>query len=191
MVKLLFLAGSKRKESLNKKLALHASKLAADMNVEATFIDLADFDMPILCEDLEAEHGMPENAQKLKQLFNDHDGFFIASPEYNSSFSALLKNSLDWVTRPSPEAEPKWVPFEGKVAAISGVSPGGLGALRGLVPLRMYLGNIGVYVVPNQAAISNGFTAFNEEGALAHEPQIAMFNAVLHDLINTTRKMNA
>lgn len=189
MAKILFLAGSKRKDSCNKKLAKFGSILAAEMGADATFIDLKDFDLPIFCEDFESENGMPENAQKLKKLFNDHDGFFIASPEYNSSFSALLKNTLDWLTRPSPEAEPKWIPFKGKTAAISGVSPGGLGGLRGLVPLRMYLGNIGVHVVPTQAAIGNGFNAYDEDGRLSDERQLSMFTSVMQELIETTEKL--
>lgn len=189
MAKLLFLSGSVRKDSFNKKLAIHGSNLANEMGADATFIDLRDFDMPIYDGDLEDENGMPENAQKLKKLFNDHDGFFIASPEYNSSFSSLLKNSLDWISRPSPEPEPKWIPFSGKVAAISGTSPGALGGLRGLVPLRMFLGNIGVHVVPTQAAIGGAFSAFDEDGALKDERQSAMFSGVIKDLVETTDKL--
>ncbi len=191
MAKLLFLAGSARKESCNKKLAKFGSVLANELGADATFIDLKDYPLPIFCEDFEAENGMPENAQKLKQLFNDHDGFFIASPEYNSAYSPLLKNTLDWITRPSPEAEPKWVPFKGKIAAIAGTSPGALGGMRVLVPLRMYLGNLGVHVVPTQAAIGHGFQAFDETGRLKEENQLPLFTSVIQELITVTTKLSA
>lgn len=191
MAKLLFLAGSARKDSCNKKLAKYGSVLAKEMGATATFIDLKDYDLPIFCEDYEAENGMPENAQKLKQLFDSHDGFFISSPEYNSAYPPLLKNTIDWITRPSPEPAPHWVPFKGKVAAIAGASPGVLGGMRVLIPLRMLLGNIGVHVVPNQAAIGNGFSAFNEAGALINDSQLALFGSVIKDLIETTNKLKA
>jgi hypothetical protein len=71
----------------------------------------------------------------------EHDGFLISSPEYNSSISAVLKNAIDWVSRPVP-GEPPLVAFRGKVARLMSASPGGLGGLRGLVHLRSILGNI-------------------------------------------------
>jgi len=88
-------AGSARKASTNKQLAASAASTAEKAGAKVTLIDLADFDMPIYNGDIEAATGLPENAKRLKQLFVEHDGFFIASPEYNSSFSAVLKNALD------------------------------------------------------------------------------------------------
>ena len=173
MTKILFLAGSARKESLNKRMAKHAAKIAGEMGVDANFIDLADFPMPIYNGDLEDESGLPEQAERLKKLFIECDGFFITSPEYNSSFSPLLKNALDWISRKSSADEEALIAFKGKVAAISAVSPGGFGGLRGLVPLRMMLGNIMVTVVPNQFALSHGGDAFDDEGLLKDEKNVA------------------
>jgi len=190
-IKLLFLAGSARQDSANKKLAKAAAKMADQENVEATFIDLADYRMPLYDGDLEAAEGLPENAIRLKEQFMAADGFFIASPEYNSSFSPLLKNTIDWMSRPHTENEAPLVAYQGKVAAISGASPGGLGGLRGLVPLRMLLGNIGVTVTPDQLAVGGAFGAFDDNGDLTDERQKAGLQNVVDQLIRTTRALNS
>ena len=189
MPKLLMFAGSARTASTNKQLAALAASTAQTADVDVTLIDLKEFGMPIYDGDLEGEAGLPENAIRLKELFVEHDGLFIASPEYNSSFSPLLKNALDWISRPHTENEPSLWAYSGKVAALGSISPGALGGLRGLVPLRMMLGNIGVTVVPNQVAISNGFSAFDETGALKDERQSQMLKAAIDQLILTTGAM--
>lgn len=189
MPKLLMFAGSARTASTNKQLAALAASTAQTADVDVTLIDLKEFGMPIYDGDLEGEAGLPENAIRLKELFVEHDGLFIASPEYNSSFSPLLKNALDWISRPHTENEPSLWAYSGKVAALGSISPGALGGLRGLVPLRMMLGNIGVTVVPNQVAISNGFSAFDETGTLKDERQSQMLKAAIDQLILTTGAM--
>ncbi len=189
MAKLLFFAGSARKDSINKKLAKLAAGLAREQGAEVTLIDLKDFEMPLYDGDLEDEKGLPENAGRLKQLFIDHDGFFIASPEYNSSFSPLLKNSLDWISRVEDENEPSLIAYSGKIAALAATSPGGLGGLRGLVSLRMMLGNVGVTVIPSQIAVGSGFQAFNDNGGLVDETQAAMLESVIDALIHTADRM--
>ncbi len=193
MAKLLFLAGSARSGSINKKLAQHARDLAEKAGAQATFIDLKDYDMPIYDGDLEDAQGLPENTKKLKALFAEHDGFFIASPEYNSSFSPLLKNTLDWISRPDPDNkdEPPLLAYKGKVAALAAATPGALGGIRGLVPLRMMLGNIAVHVLPQQVAVSNGFSAFDDNGALTNDMQANMMNDLIKAFIETADKLNA
>lgn len=185
MTKLLFFAGSARRGSLNQKLARRAAKIAEQQGADVTIIDLKDFQMPLYDGDLEAAEGLPTNAVKLKKLFIEHDGFYIASPEYNSSFSALLKNALDWISRPHEKDEVPLVAFVGKIAAIGSIAPGALGGLRGLMPLRMMLGNIAVHVVPNQAAISFGFEAFDDKNQLKDEGQMQMLQASVHQLVET------
>ncbi len=189
MAKLLFFAGSARKASLNKKLAALAGKLAREKGADVTIIDLKDFEMPLYDGDLEAEEGLPENAKRLKKLFIEHDGFFIASPEYNSSFSPLLKNTLDWISRIHEENEPSLSAYSGKIAAIAATSAGPLGGLRGLVPLRMLLGNIGVTVIPNQVAVGSGLQAFDDAGRLSDERQAGMLIATIEAFIKTTEAM--
>ena len=124
--RILAFAGSLRRESFNKKLVPIAAKAARDAGAEVTLIDLKDFPLPLFDQDLEAEQGMPENGKKLKQLFIDHDGLLIASPEYNSSITAVLKNAIDWVSRPAP-GEASLVAFRSKVSTLMSASPGALG----------------------------------------------------------------
>ncbi len=190
MTKLLFFAGSNRQESLNHKLATKASELAKNQGADITIINLKDFPMPIYNGDLEAMKGLPESAIKLKKLFIEHDGFYIASPEYNSSFSALLKNSLDWISRPHEKDEAPLSAFNGKIAALGSIAPGALGGLRGLVPLRMMLGNIAVHVVPNQVAIPNGFDAFDDRGNLRDDRTVQMLKASIEQFVNTAKVLN-
>jgi chromate reductase len=179
MTKLLFLSGSIRKDSLNKKLAKNAVEIANKIGrAEITYIDLSDFGMPIYNGDLEAESGLPENAKKLKKLFIESDGFFIASPEYNSSFTPLLKNSLDWISRPEKTDLGSLPAFTGKVAAISAASIGGLGGIRGLVQLRAMLTNIFTIVVPQQLTIPTATNEFDADGKLSEKHLKSLHNVV-------------
>ena len=189
MAKLLFFAGSARKDSLNKKLAALAARMAKDAGADVTHIDLRDFEMPLYDGDDEAQNGIPANAIKLKKLFADHDGFFIASPEYNSSMPPLVNNTIDWLTRPHEENEAPLMAFSGKVAALGAVSPGGLGGIRGLVPLRMMLGNIGVTVVPTQVAINFGMKAFDEAGQLTDANQTTFLQGTIDEFIKTADRL--
>lgn len=164
MPKILAFAGSGRKNSFNFSIAKCAAEGANIDGVDVTVIDMSEFDMPIFTEDLEASNGLPANAKKFKELLKENDGFIIASPEYNSGYSALLKNAIDWASR-MEEGEKPLQAFKGKYAAIIAASPGGLGGIRGLVPLRMLLGNIGITVLPNQLAVSGVAKLVND----AHE----------------------
>jgi NAD(P)H-dependent FMN reductase len=166
MTKILAFAGSARKNSFNKKLVSIAVEGAREAGAEVTVIDFADFSMPLFDQDLEAEQGMPEMAQDFKALLIEHDGLLIASPEYNSAFSPVLKNAIDWASRATDEHELPLVAYRGKYAAIMATSPGGLGGLRGLVFLRMLLGNIGVTVLPGQQAVPSALQAFDQDGSL-------------------------
>ena len=111
--------------------------------------------MPLFNQDLEEAEGPPENAGTLKAILLAHEGLLIASPEYNSSITPLLKNTIDWVSR-AGEGDKALAAYEGKVAAVMSASPGRLGGLRGLVHLRSILSNIGVLVIPDQVGRGRG-----------------------------------
>ena len=175
--RILAFAGSTRRESFNKKLVQIAVKGAREAGAEVTLLDLKDFPLPLFDQDLEAEHGMPEGGAKLKRLFSEHDGLLISSPEYNSSITAVLKNAIDWVSRPAPD-EPPLVAFRGKVATLMSASPGALGGLRGLVHVRSILGNIGVIVLPDQVAVPKAHEAFRPDGSLTDAKQQAGIEAL-------------
>ena len=165
MPRILAFASSTRGESFNKKLVAIAAQGAREAGAEVMLIDLKDFPLPLYDQDLEAEQGMPENGKKLKKLFIDHDGLLIASPEHNGSFPAILKNAIDWVSRPAP-GEPSLAAFRGKVATLMSASPGALGGLRGLVHVRSILGNTGVIVLPDPIAVAKAHEAFQPDGSL-------------------------
>jgi chromate reductase, NAD(P)H dehydrogenase (quinone) len=168
--KIIAFAGSTRTDSYNKKLVKIASTGATEAGVDVTVIDLRDFPMPIYDGDLEQKDGLPSNARKLKDLMLAHQGFLISSPEYNSSISAVFKNTIDWASRQS-EGETPLACFRDKVAGIMSASPGMLGGLRGLVHVRSILGNIGVIVTPDQMALAKAHEAFNGDGTLKDKKQ--------------------
>jgi NAD(P)H-dependent FMN reductase len=168
--RILAFAGSTRSDSFNKKLVRIAAEGARAAGAEVTTVDLRDLPMPLFDEDLEAKEGLPPAARKFKDLLLAHEGLLIASPEYNSSISAVLKNAIDWASR-REEGEAPLACFKGKTAVIMGASPGALGGLRGLVVLRMLLGNIQVNVLPGQKAISKAHEALTQKGRLADARQ--------------------
>jgi NAD(P)H-dependent FMN reductase len=168
--KILAFAGSTRTDSYNKKLVKMSSTGATEAGADVTVIDLRDFPMPIYDGDLEQKDGLPSNARKLKDLMLAHQGFLISSPEYNSSISAVFKNTIDWASRQS-EGEIPLACFKNKIAGIMSASPGEFGGLRGLVHVRSILGNIGVIVMPDQIAIAKAHEAFNEDDTLKDKKQ--------------------
>ncbi|RIK64761.1 MAG: NADPH-dependent FMN reductase [Planctomycetota bacterium] len=188
--KILAFAGSARKDSYNKKLVRIAAEHARRAGAEVTLIDLRDLPLPIFDEDLEREEGLPANARRLKDLFLSHDGLLIASPEYNSSITPLLKNTLDWVSRPVQGEAPLGC-FDAKVAAIMAASPGALGGLRGLVTLRMILGNVKVTVLPDQVAVAKAHEAFSAAGDLKDAAMNQTIGAIATKLVETVRRLRS
>ncbi|HSB77377.1 MAG TPA: NAD(P)H-dependent oxidoreductase [Candidatus Methylomirabilis sp.] len=170
--RILAFAGSTRTESYNKRLIQIAVKGARAAGTDVTLIDLRDYPLPLYDGDLEVRDGLPANARKLKDLFLAHRGLLISAPEYNSSITAVLKNAIDWVSRPVP-GESSLACFDGKVAALMSASPGALGGLRGLVHLRSILQNIKVLVLPDQVAVPRAGDAFNPDGSLKDAKQQA------------------
>ena len=153
---ILAFSGSNRKASFNQRLVAIAARGAQEAGVETKIISLADYPLPIFSQDIEKESGLPAEAQALKTMMKEADGYLIASPEYNSAFTPLLKNAIDWVSRSEGKEDPPGAAFAGKSAVLMATSPGGLGGLRGLVFLRMLLGNLGVTVLPGQRALPPG-----------------------------------
>jgi NAD(P)H-dependent FMN reductase len=188
--RILALAGSLRQGSFNKKLVALAAHGARQAGAEVTLLDLGDFPLPLFNQDLEAEQGMPETGARLKQQFLDHDGLLIASPEYNSSITAALKNALDWVSRSAP-GEPPLAAFRGKAAALMSASPGALGGLRGLVHVRSILGNIGVIVLPDQVAVPQAHEAFHADGTLKDPKRQAAVEGLGRALAEFLAKLRA
>lgn len=187
--KILVFSGSARRDSVNQKLATVAAEMAREAGAEVTLISLADYPMPLYDGDLEDTDGLPENAVKLKALFVEHDALLLACPEYNSSITPLLKNTIDWVSRPATDDEPSLSAYTDKVAGLLAASHGGLGGMRGLVHVHSILGNIGVTVIPQQFALGGAFQAFDESGDLLEDRSKGGVEKVVSALVKTTAKL--
>src|SRR5690606_24313679 len=149
---------------------------------EVVELDLRELPMPLYDGDIEREHVLPPNAKVFKRLLAESHGMLISSPEYNSAFSAVLKNAIDWASRAEPN-EPPLVAFKGKIAGLMAASPGNLGGVRGLAALRSVLANIGVVVVPTQLVIARANDAFEPDGSLRDERQQASIEAIAAEVV--------
>ncbi|MCX7672805.1 MAG: NAD(P)H-dependent oxidoreductase [Thiobacillaceae bacterium] len=168
-VKLLVFAGSLRRDSYNKRLARAAARAAEAAGAQVSYIELNDYPMPIYDGDLEATEGPPLNAFRLQELIAEQQGLIVASPEYNHSIPALLKNTLDWVSR-TPRVRGA-NPFAGKPALILSASPGDLGGIQGQDHLRRVLTTVGALVLPQTLGLPRADAAFDAEGRL-REPEL-------------------
>lgn len=180
--RILAFSGSTRESSFNQRLVICAAQEAENAGVDVHVINLGDYTLPLFNQDLEREQGQPENAASLKALLASHDGFLLASPEYNGSISPLLKNTLDWVSR-KVDGEENMIAYEGKSAALLSASPGRLGGLRGLLHVRSILNNVGVLVLADQVTISSAMRAFDDHGNLIQESDNKRVASVSRNLV--------
>ena len=161
--KILAFAGSLREHSYTKRVVKTAVEGANNAGADVTFIDLKQYPMPIYNSDEHEKFGFDENALAFQKLLSEHDGFLIASPEYNGSLPAGLKNAIDWASRKSEHYEMGEV-FKGKVAAIMTASPGAFGGIRCLSHLRGVLSILLVNVLPSEIAVANVSKMFDGDG---------------------------
>lgn len=186
--RLLFFAGSQREKSWNKRVARLGCDIAKTNGIGATFADLADYDMPLYSGDIEAKSGAPDGAHRFKALLEQHHGVFITSPEYNASFSPLLKNTLDWVSHIRDADKPPMQVFKSRVFALGSASSGGMGGLRGLSQLRIVLElGLGALVLPDQFALPRVNDAFDEHSQLKNKDQQAQFATIIDKLARTAK----
>jgi chromate reductase len=186
--RILAFAGSTRTDSYNKRLVKIAAAGARRAGADVTFVDLRDLNLPLYDEDLEKKEGLPPGARQFKDLLLANDGLLIASPEYNSSISAALKNAIDWASRPV-EGEPPLACYVGKVAALMSASPGALGGLRGLVHLRSILGNIKVLVLPDQVAVPKVHEQLNPDDSLKDSKQQELIEKLGENVATVVAKL--
>ena len=161
--RILAFAGSLREHAYSKRVVKTAMKGAEKAGADVTFVDLRDYPMPIYNSDDHERYGFDENALKFQKLLGEHDGFLIASPEYNGSLSGALKNAIDWASRSSDEYK-QIEAFKGKCAAIMTASPGAFGGLRCLGHLRSVLTILQVNVLPSEIAVGKVHEMFDGSG---------------------------
>lgn len=191
--KLLVFAGSTRQNSFNRKLAHAAAGLARASGAAVTHIELADFDIPIYNADLEAK-GTPPDVMKLKQIMFEHPAWIICSPEYNGSYTALLKNTIDWASSPV-KSDPAWQEgfksFTGKVVGMLSASPGALGGLRSQSHLAPLLLNAHCWVAPKAFALGRAGDAFDADGKLVNAAHVKSVQAVIDQVLFASARLTA
>src|SRR5919201_990049 len=171
-LKILVIPGSLRTGSLNAKLAAVAAHALAQEGADVTRISLGDFPLPIYDGDLQAKSGVPKHAVNLKRMMVGHHGILIVTPEYNSSVPALVKNTIDWVSRVQDTHETRGQVFRDRVFAIASASGGRLGGARALAALRLILSACHALVIPNQLALAFAGQAYDDMDRLKHSGDI-------------------
>jgi chromate reductase len=153
MKKILAFAGSNSSTSVNRQLVEHAAS-KSDKH-EVTLIDLAHFDAPMFSEDLEEESGVPDSILKLKELFNEHDAFMIASPEHNGMMPAFFKNVMDWLSRTEGKI------FQEKPVLLMSTSPGPRGGQTNLGNMKSVFPHWGATAVFADFSVGSFYQAFD------------------------------
>jgi NAD(P)H-dependent FMN reductase len=182
-VPILVFSGSDRRDSLNLRLAGLAARRLKALGATVTHVRLSDYALPIYDGDLETQAGVPDGAAAFRGAIDAHAGTFIACPEYNSGYTPLLKNALDWASRVKNPAGQMTPVFGGKVVALGAASPGFRGGYRALTQLRTALElGYGALVVPEMAAVANAATAL-DDGAIKDAVAAGLFEAGLKRLV--------
>lgn len=187
---LLVFSGSTRADSLNLKLAKATADLASAAGAPVTLLSLSDFDLPIYNGDLEAR-GTPADVIRLKEVLHAHPAWIISTPEYNGSYPALLKNAIDWASRPI-SGNTEWAvgakPFAGKVVGLMAGSPGALGGIRSLSHLSPLLLQLQCWVTPKQFALAKAGEAFDADGRIVNDATRAGVQGVIDQALWAARK---
>lgn len=181
--RLLAFAGSLRSGSFNRLLIQALVVAGREAGAEVDLIDLRDYSLPLYDGDIEAL-AMPDTVRALQGMFAHGDGFLIATPEYNGASPALIKNTLDWISRPLADGKSGTTLFRGKIAGICSASPGPMGGLRALITLRDALAKFGLWVAPTQVAIGRADTAFDANGVLVDAGLRISINAIAAEVTN-------
>jgi NAD(P)H-dependent FMN reductase len=188
-LKILVIPGSLRTGSLNARLAAAAAHELALAGAEVTRISLGDFPLPIYDGDLQSKSGVPKNAVNLKRMMSAHHGVLIVTPEYNSSVPALVKNTIDWVTRVQDAHETRGQVFRERAFAIAAASEGRLGGTRSLAALRLILSACHATVIPNQLALSFASQAYDDMDRLKHPADVEALAALVQQLVEVSQRM--
>jgi chromate reductase len=188
-LKILVIPGSLRTGSHNVRLAAAAAYEFARSGVDVTRISLGDFPLPIYDGDLQAKSGVPKHAVNLKRMIGAHHGVLFVTPEYNSSVPALVKNTIDWITRVQDLQELRGQVFRERPFAIAAASEGRLGGTRALAALRLILSACHAIVIPNQLALSFADQAYDDMDRLKNPADIEALQALVRQLIDVSQHM--
>jgi len=156
-LKVLVFGAALRADSLNRKLAALAARVAKQSGATVDHASMRDFDVPSYDGDAEAAEGIPKGAEELRRRLVESDAFIVASPEYNASMPGMLKNLIDWTSRFRPQ------PFDGKHGLLLSASPSMVGGNRGLWALRMPLEHLGARIYPDMFSLAQAHKALVED----------------------------
>jgi chromate reductase len=177
------IAGSLRRASWNRGLVRATGELAP---AETTFETFDLRDVPLYDGDLEGDE-LPAPVRALKEAIAAADALFIATPEYNWSLSGVLKNALDWASRPAGRSVLKHKPV-----AIAGATGGAFGTVRAQLALRGVLASTGSYVLPEPLLhIAGAREKFDADGNLVDADTRAVLAAQLEALASWARRLAA
>jgi chromate reductase, NAD(P)H dehydrogenase (quinone) len=188
-INILAFSGSTRANSVNQKLLDIACAAATAAGARVVSLRLADYPMPFYDAELEQSGGLPRATRKFQQLLAQSDALLIASPEYNGGYTAVMKNTLDWSSRPDASGRPGIQLFSNKPVAILSASPGPLGGVRGQTGLRMVLEKLGALAIPQSFALGLSHDAFDSENQLKDKNFEAQVRAVGEALVDVSAKL--
>jgi chromate reductase len=192
-MKILIFAGSTRAHSLNRQLARATARLAQEAGGTPTILELGDLNLPMYSGDTE-DNGMPPGVLQLKALMLEHPAWLICSPEYNGSYTPVLKNAIDWASRPIANT-PEWADglraYRGKVVGLLAASPGGLGGMRGLAQLAPLLMNLQCWVTPRTHALGNAHHLLTADGHIADATQEEKVRTVVRHTLWAAQQLQA
>ena len=191
--RIVVVAGSRRREALSRRVAQACALAVRNAGAEVESIDLDDYPAPLYDGDLEADSGLPESVVRLQRLLHASDGLLVVNPEYNGSITPLLKNTLDWCSRPNP-ADPErsgGKVYAGRAAAVVGSSPGALGGMRVLFHVRDILGYLGMQVIPQQLAVAKAGEAVGDDARLRDVAQQDMLDKLAAALVDSARRLRS
>lgn len=189
--RIVVMAGSSRREAYSRRVAAACAQALKAAGGEVELIELAAYPAPLYNGDLEAEVGLPDAIVRLQQILHASDGLLVVNPEYNGSITPLLKNTLDWCSRPNPAdpARSGGAVYAGRAAAVVGSSPGALGGMRVLFHVRDILGYLGMQVIPQQLAVAKAGEAVGEDDRLYDPAQQAMLDKLAVALVDSARRL--
>ena len=191
--RIVVMAGSRRREALSRRVAAACVRALDAAGAEVERVELDDYPAPLYDGDLEAASGLPEAIVRLQRVLHASDGVLVVNPEYNGSLTPLLKNTLDWCSRPNP-ADPErsgGKVYAGRAAAVVGSSPGALGGMRVLFHIRDVLGYLGMQVIPQQLAVGKAGEAVGDDDRLRDAAQQDMLDKLAAALVDTARRLRA
>ena len=166
-MKLIFLDGSGREGSYNRKLLVAYEDLIRSTGLEfdAAYISPGSHPVPNVSTGGQLPANIAALCDEVRDLAITASGFVIASPEYNGGPTGGLKNLIDWMTKPNSQ-HPKGNPFDMRPAVLLSASPGALGGIKGLQVMRLIMGHLRALLLPEQVALGNCQQAFDDQGKL-------------------------